>query len=83
MPRATCFRIVLLASFVILGAVGYQATTEDLMVETANDWLSSLNSAQIASAQFKLDIPDYDTWHFVPGWQLSTEPRLPPQWPHV
>ncbi len=66
MPRATCFRTVLLASCLVLGAVAYHATTEDLMVETANAWLSSLNGAQIASTQFKFDNPDYTTWHFVP-----------------
>lgn len=67
MPRAACVRAILLASLLVVGAIGYHLTTEDLMVQTATAWLASLNSNQIPSAQFKLDNPDYETWHFVPG----------------
>ena len=66
MSRSNCFRVVLLTCCLVLGAVAYHGTTEDLMVETANAWLASLNSNQITSAQYKLDNPDYETWHFVP-----------------
>ena len=66
MSRSICFRAVLLTCCLVLGAVAYHGTTEDLMVKTANAWLSSLNSNQITSAQYKLDNPDYETWHFVP-----------------
>ncbi len=67
MPRAACVRAILLASLLVVGAIGYRLTTEDLMVQTAKAWLASLNGNQIPAAQFKLDNPDYETWHFVPG----------------
>ena len=61
MRRTVCFRTTLLACCLVLGAVAYHATTEDLMVTTANAWLASLNDNQITSAKYKLDNPDYET----------------------
>ncbi len=72
MPSAACFRAILLACCLVLGAVAYHATTEDLMVTTANAWLASLNGNQLTSAQYKLDNPDYETWHFVPDNNFVT-----------
>ncbi len=72
MRRTVCFRTTLLACCLVLGAVAYHATTEDLMVTTANAWLASLNDNQITSAKYKLDNPDYETWHFVPDNNFVT-----------
>ena len=72
MRRASCFRAVLLACCLALGAAAYRLSTEDLMVTTANAWLASLNSNQITSAKYKLDNPDYETWHFVPDNNFIT-----------
>ena len=66
MHRAPALRAVLLACSVVLGLLAYHASTEDLMVSTAKAWLQSLNGNQRPSAHFKLDNPDYETWHFVP-----------------
>lgn len=70
--RSTSLRAMLLACCVALGLIGYQQTTEDLMVTTANAWLASLNGNQITSAQYKLDNPDYEMWHFVPDNNFVT-----------
>lgn len=72
MHRAAGLRAILLACCLVLGAVAYHATTEDMMVTTANAWLVSLNSNQITSAKYKLDNPDYETWHFVPDNNFVT-----------
>ena len=66
MSRPNCFRAILLTCCLVLGALAYHGTTEDLMVTSANAWLASLNGNQITSAQYKLENPDYQTWHFVP-----------------
>ena len=66
MRRATSLRLSLAACCLVLGAAAYQVSTEDLMVTTASAWLASLNGNQLTSAQYKLDNPDYETWHFVP-----------------
>lgn len=73
MRRTVLIRPILLASCVALGAVAYQSTTEDMMVSTANAWLASLNGTQRPHAQFKLDSPDYETWHFVPDNNFATQ----------
>ena len=67
MHRPACFRAAALALGLALAALAYQATTEDLMVSTAKAWLASLNRNQLPSAQYKLDNPDYERWHYVPG----------------
>ena len=72
MSRSTCLRAILLSCCLVLGAVAYHGTTEDLMVKTANAWLASLNGNQVTSAQYKLDNPDYETWHFVPDNNFVT-----------
>ncbi len=72
MHRAASCRIVLAACCLVLGATAYHATTEDLMVTTAKAWLASLNGNQITSAKYKLDNPDYETWHFVPDNNFVT-----------
>ena len=72
MRRAVCFRALLLACCLVLGATAYYLSTEDLMVTTANAWLASLNSNQLTSAQYKLDNPDYEIWHFVPDNNFIT-----------
>ena len=72
MHRANTYRAVLLTLTLVLGAVAYNASTEDLMVSSAKAWLASLNSNQITSAQYKLDNPDYETWHFVPDNNFIT-----------
>lgn len=72
MHRAAGLRAILLACCLVLGAVAYHATTEDMMVTTANAWLASLNGNQITSAKYKLDNPDYETWHFVPDNNFVT-----------
>jgi hypothetical protein len=66
MRRAACFRAFLLACCLVLGATAYHLSTEDLMVTTAKAWLASLNGNQLTTAKYKLDNPDYETWHFVP-----------------
>lgn len=66
MSRAACIRIALLASFAGLAGLARLSTTEDLMVEAAQAWLASLNGNQVTAAQFELDNPDYEIWHFVP-----------------
>ncbi len=72
--RCTEFlRPFLLTCCLVLGAVAYHATTEALMVSTAKAWLASLNGNQMPHAQFKLDNPDYETWHFVPGNNFVTQ----------
>lgn len=70
--HSTNFRVMLLACCLALGLIAYQQTTEDLMVTTANAWLASLNGNQITSAQYKLDNPDYEIWHFVPDNNFVT-----------
>lgn len=70
--RSTSLRSVLLACCLALGLIAYQQTTEDLMVTTANAWLASLNGNQVTSAQYKLDNPDYEMWHFVPDNNFVT-----------
>lgn len=72
MRRAASLRAFLLVCCLVLGAAAYQLSTEDLMVSTANAWLASLNANQLTSAQFKLDNPDYETWHFVPDNNFIT-----------
>ena len=72
MQRATGLRATLLALCMVLGAIAYHATTEDLMVAAANAWLASLNGNQTPSAKYKLDNPDYETWHFVPDNNFIT-----------
>ena len=66
MRRTACFRAAALTLGLGLAAIAYQATTEDLMVSTAKAWLASLNGNQRPSAQFKLDNPDFELWHYVP-----------------
>ncbi len=73
MHRTVLFRSALLTGCLVLGAVAYHATTEDLMVSTARNWLASLNGNQVPHARFKLDNPDYETWHFVPGNNFVTQ----------
>lgn len=72
MHRAITLRAIFLTCTLVLGAVAYYGTTEDMMVSSAKAWLSSLNSNQITSAQYKLDNPDYETWHFVPDNNFIT-----------
>lgn len=66
MGRASALRAFLLAGLLVLGATAYNHSTEDLMVTTANAWLASLNGNQLTSAQYGMDNPDYEVWHFVP-----------------
>ena len=72
MRRAACLRVSLLACCLVLGATAYRLSTEDLMVTTANAWLASLNGNQLTTAQYKLDNPDYEIWHFVPDNNFVT-----------
>ena len=66
MRRSTCLRLAIATICLALGAAAYRVTTEELMVSTAKAWLASLNSNQVTSAQYELDNPDYEVWHFVP-----------------
>ena len=66
MQQPAFIRAALVACCLAFAGVAYHASTEDLMVTTAKAWLASLNSNQLPSAKFKLDNPDYETWHFVP-----------------
>lgn len=70
--HSASLRAMLLAGCLALGLIAYQQTTEDLMVTTANAWLASLNGNQITAAQYKLDNPDYEMWHFVPDNNFVT-----------
>ena len=72
MHRAASLRAFLLVCCLVLGTAAYHVSTEDLMVSTANSWLASLNGNQLTSAQFKLDNPDYEIWHFVPDNNFIT-----------
>ncbi len=73
MRRTVFFRAVLLVCCLVLAAVAYHATTEDMMVSTAKAWLASLNGNQTPYARFKLDNPDYETWHFVPDNNFASQ----------
>ena len=73
MSRTVSLRTVLLACCLVLGAVAYHGSTEDMMVSTAKAWLASLNGNQLPHAKFKLDSPDYETWHFVPDNNFVTQ----------
>ncbi|MYC65825.1 MAG: DUF3500 domain-containing protein [Acidobacteriia bacterium] len=73
MRRTVFFRAAALTLGVGLAAIAYHATTEDLMVSSANAWLASLNSNQVTTAQFKLDNPDYERWHYVPDNSFTTQ----------
>ena len=73
MRRTVLFRAAALTLGVGLAAIAYHATTEDLMVSSANAWLASLNSNQVTAAQFKLDNPDYERWHYVPDNSFTTQ----------
>ena len=73
MRRTVLFRAAALTLGVGLAAIAYHATTEDLMVSSANAWLASLNSNQVTTAQFKLDNPDYERWHYVPDNSFTTQ----------
>ena len=73
MRRTVFFRAAALTLGAGLAAIAYHATTEDLMVSSANAWLASLNSNQVTTAQFKLDNPDYERWHYVPDNSFTTQ----------
>lgn len=73
MRRTVFFRAAALTLGVGLAAIAYHATTEDLMVSSANAWLASLNSNQATAAQFKLENPDYERWHYVPDNSFTSQ----------
>ncbi len=66
MTRSARLRALFLSLAVCAAGIAYHHSTEDMMVGAAKAFLASLNPNQKPAAHFKMDNPDYETWHFVP-----------------
>ncbi len=66
MTRSARLRSLFLSLVVCATGIAYHHSTEDMMIDAAKAFLASLNSNQKPAAHFKMDNPDYETWHFVP-----------------
>ena len=75
MLRTLILRLILAAATVAALTLGYQApTTEQLMIEAAQNFAASLEPEQRTKALFPFDAADRLEWHFLPTNLLEHGP---------